>query len=72
MPVGLRSYVFCFPEKLADKDQKGNKVQDRRERDGRKREREHRGKLIGKWASVCMCEGGNLIKQTGRRRKRGW
>lgn len=31
-----------------------------------------RGKLIEELARVCMGEGGNLIKQAGRRRKQGW
>lgn len=32
----------------------------------------HGGKLIEKWACVCMGEGGNLIKQADRRRKQQW
>lgn len=32
----------------------------------------YRRMLIEKWTYVCMGEGGNLIKQAGRRRKEEW
>lgn len=46
-------------------------VRFRRAEDERARGKE-REKLIEKWAGVCMGEGGNLIKQADRRRKREW